>query len=287
MGGGAVHRAYDTRALTPTRWTLLATILGSSIIFLDSTVVNVALPRIGRELPVHLFGVLEGQTYVYNAYLLTLSTLLILAGAINDFHGRRRMFVVGLAGFGAASVLCGLAPNMEFLIVARVLQGAAGAILILGSLSLIRVNVPVPDQGRAFGLWAGASSGATILGPLLSGILVDSFSWRWAFLVNAPLVILAIWAVRHLPESRDEEASSKFDWLGATIIFIGVGGLAIGAIYGQQREWRDPVAYVLLAVGVMGMIALPLQMRLARHPLIPLELFRSRNFTVINMRPGV
>lgn len=269
--------------MTRTRWTLLAAILGSSIVFLDTAVVNVALPRIGRELPVHLFGVLEGQTYVYNAYLLTLSTLLILAGAINDFYGRRRMFAVGLVGFGAASLLCGLAPNMEFLIVARVLQGAAGAVLVPGSLALIRVNLPAPEQGRAFGLWAGASSGTTILGPLLGGILVDNFSWRWAFLINAALVVLALWAVRKLPESRDEQASPRFDWLGAAIIFIGVGGLAIGAIYGQQREWRDPIAFLLLAVGVIGMIALPLQMRRSRHPLIPLGLFRSRNFTVTNI----
>lgn len=261
----------------------MATILGSAIVFLDSTVVNVALPRIGRELPVHLFGVLEGQTYVYNAYLLTLSTLLILAGAVNDFYGRRRMFAYGLIGFGVASVLCGLAPNMELLIAARVLQGAAGAVLVPGSLALIRVNIPAAEQGRAFGLWAAASSGTTILGPLLGGILVDTFSWRWAFLINAPLVLLALYAVRFLPESRDDEMSSHFDWLGAAIIFIGVGGLAVGAIYGQQRQWQDPLAFVLLAIGALGIVALPLQMRRSAHPLIPLELFRSRNFTVTNI----
>src|SRR5215216_1319982 len=140
-------------------WTLVAAILGSGIVFLDSTVVNVALPRIGEELPTIVLGVLEGQSYIYNGYLLTLSALLILAGALNDYYGRRRMFLLGLAGFGVTSVLCGLAPNMELLVIFRLLQGAAGAVLVPGSLSLITVTfTDREEQGRAFGVWAGASA---------------------------------------------------------------------------------------------------------------------------------
>src|SRR5690348_16869712 len=270
--------------MTTKRWILAAAVLGSGIVFLDSTVVNVALPKIGRDLPRLFLGVLEGQSYVYNAYLLTLSALLILAGAINDFYGRKRTFLYGLVGFGATSVLCGFAPNMELLVLFRVLQGAAGALLVPGSLALITANFAGEEQGRAFGLWAGASGAMTILGPVIGGLLVDTISWRAAFFINVPFVAVAAWATwRHVPESRDERASSRFDWIGAAIVALAVGGLAFGAIYGQQRAWKDPLGYVILGVGVAATIALPVWMRTARHPLIPLELFRSRNFTVTNI----
>src|SRR5579859_3693839 len=197
--------------MTSKRWILIAAVLGSGIVFLDSTVVNVALSRIGRDLPRTFLGVLEGQSYVYNAYLLTLSALLILAGALNDFYGRRRMFLAGLVGFGATSVLCGLAPSMELLVIFRILQGAAGAMLVPGSLALITANFSGEAQGRAFGVWAGASGATTILGPVVGGLLVDTVSWRAAFLINVPLVLVAAWATwRHVPESRDETATADF-----------------------------------------------------------------------------
>jgi EmrB/QacA subfamily drug resistance transporter len=266
------------------RWILTAAVLGSGIVFLDSTVVNVALPRIGRDLPRAFLGVLEGQSYVYNAYLLTLSALLILAGAVNDYYGRKRTFLYGLVGFGVTSALCGLAPTMEMLVVFRVLQGAAGALLVPGSLALITANFSGEEQGRAFGTWAGASGATTILGPLIGGLLVDTISWRAAFFINIPLVAVAAWATWvHVPESRDDKASGQFDWMGAAIVAFAVGGLAFGTIYSQQRAWSDPIGYVALAVGVLATIALPLWMRRAIHPLIPLELFRSRNFTVTNI----
>ena len=270
--------------MTYKRWILAAAVLGSGIVFLDSTVVNVALPRIGRDLPRLFLGVLEGQSYVYNSYLLTLSALLILAGALTDFYGRRRMFLYGLVGFGATSVLCGLAPNMELLVLFRILQGAAGALLVPGSLALLTANFSGQEQGRAFGIWAGASGATTILGPVVGGLLVDTVSWRAAFLINVPLVIVAAWATwRHVPESRDELASSHFDWLGAAVVALAVGGLAFGAIYGQQRAWRDPLGYIALAVGVAATIALPILMARSAHPLIPLNLFKSRNFAVTNL----
>src|SRR5207245_731907 len=188
------------------RWILIAAVLGSGIVFLDSTVVNVALPKIGRDLPRLFLGVLEGQSYVYNAYLLTLSALLILAGAVNDFYGRKRTFLLGLVGFGATSVLCGFAPKMELLVLFRVLQGATGALLVPGSLALITANFSGQEQARAF-----------------------------------------------------------------------------GTIYGQQRAWRDPLGYLILAAGIVATAALPWWMMRAKHPLIPLDLFRSRNFTVTNI----
>jgi EmrB/QacA subfamily drug resistance transporter len=270
--------------MTPKRWILVAAVLGSGIVFLDSTVVNVALPRIGRDLPRAFLGVLEGQSYVYNAYLLTLSALLILAGALSDFYGRRRMFLAGLVGFGATSVLCGLAPTMELLVLFRILQGAAGALLVPGSLALITANFSGEEQGRAFGIWAGASGATTIIGPLLGGLLVDTISWRAAFFINVPLVAIAAWATwRHVPESRNEMATADFDWLGAAVVGLAVGGLAFGTIYGQQRDWRDPIGFIALGVGVVATIALPLLMMRSAHPLIPLGLFRSRNFAITNV----
>jgi len=270
--------------VTSKRWILTAAVLGSGIVFLDSTVVNVALPRIGRDLPRLFLGVLEGQSYVYNAYLLTLSALLILAGALSDFYGRRRMFMLGLIGFGATSVLCGLAPNMELLVLFRVLQGAAGALLVPGSLALLTANFSGQEQGRAFGVWAGASGATTILGPVVGGLLVDTVSWRAVFLINVPFILLALWATwKHVPESRDEQASPRFDWLGAGIVALAVGGLAFGTIYGQQREWSDPIGYIALGVGVVASAGLPMYMMRAPHPLIPLQLFRSRNFAVTNL----
>jgi EmrB/QacA subfamily drug resistance transporter len=270
--------------MTTKRWILAAAVLGSGIVFLDSTVVNVALPRIGRDLPRTFLGVLEGQSYVYNAYLLTLSALLILAGAVNDFYGRKRTFLLGLLGFGVTSMLCGLAPTMELLVLFRILQGAAGALLVPGSLALLTANFSGEEQGRAFGTWAGASGATTILGPLLGGLLVDTISWRAAFFINVPLVAIAAWATwRHVPESRDETATRQFDWIGAAIVALAVGGLAFGTIYGQQRAWHDALGFVAIAVGVLATVALPLWMMRAPHPLIPLELFRSRNFTVVNI----
>src|SRR2546430_12363506 len=217
------------------RWILTAAVLGSGIVFLDSTVVNVALPRIGRDLPRLFLGVLEGQSYIYNAYLLTLSALLILAGALTDYYGRKRMFMFGLIGFGLTSALCGVATNMELLVLFRVLQGAAGAMLVPGSLALLTANFSGEEQGRAFGTWAGASGATTILGPVIGGLLVDTISWRAAFLINVPLVLLAGSATwKDLPESRDMEATPRFDWFGAALVAFAVGGLAFGTIYGQQ-----------------------------------------------------
>jgi EmrB/QacA subfamily drug resistance transporter len=270
--------------VTKQRWTLVAAVLGSAIVFLDSTVVNVALPHIGAELKTPNFGVLECQAYVYGGYLLTLSSLLILAGAMADFYGRRRMFSIGLAGFGVTSILCGLAPTMEVLIAARVLQGVFGALLVPCSLALISAAFEGVEQAKAYGTWSAASAGTTILGPLIGGLLVDTISWRAAFLINIPVIAVALYATyAHVSESKDEEANGEFDWLGAAIVAVAVGGLAFGAIYGEQRQWEGSIPFISLGLGFGGLAVLPLWLRRARSPLIPLRLFRSRNFTVTNI----
>lgn len=265
------------------RATLVAASLGSGIVFLDGSIVSVALPRIGQELPAQLLGVLEGQSYVYNGYLLVLSALLIIAGALNDFHGRRKMFAFGLFGFGLTSVLCGLAPTLETLVAARILQGVAGALLVPGALALLTANFTGEAQGRAYGVWAATSGATSILGPLLGGVLVDMWSWRAAFLINVPLVAIALIALRFVPESRDPNASGRFDWLGALLVAVGVGGLAFGATYGQQRDWRDPLAFWVLGLGTLACLTFALRMFRAAAPLVPPGLFRSRNFTATNL----
>lgn len=265
------------------RWTLLAAILGSGIVFLDGTIVNLALPSIGR-LPTSFLGVLEGQAYVVAGYLAVLSALLILAGALADFYGRRRIFAIGLVGFGISSLLCGLAPNLELIVLFRVLQGASGALLVPGSLSIITATFEGPARSRAFGTWAASTAGLALFGQPLGGLLVDSLSWRSAFLINVPLVAIALWAtIRHMPESRDAQADRKFDWLGALVGAIAIGGLAFGATRGQQREWQDSLAWASLAVGAVALVIFPILMVRRAHPLVPIDLFRIREFAVINL----
>ena len=269
--------------MTTKGWTLLAAVLGSSVVFLDAIVLPVAMAAIGRE-PRLFVDVLEGQNYVFYGYLLSLSALLVLSGALSDYFGRRRIFIVGLVGFGVTSLLCGLAPNIEALIAFRILQGATGALLVPGSLAILSNAFSGEEQGRAFGIWAAASSATSLAGPLVGGLLVQEVSWRAIFLINLPLIAIALWAaLRHVNESRDERASSRFDWLGALLIALAVGGLVFGAIYGEQRRWQSPLAFVALAVGGVATVALPLYFARAAHPLVPLGMFRSRNFSVTNL----
>ena len=266
------------------RWTMVAAVLGSAIVFLDGTIVNVALPAIGASLPHSIVSVLEGQTYVTSGYLATLAALLILAGALADFYGRRRIFAIGLAGFGLTSILCGLSPSLELLVVFRVLQGAAGALLVPCSLSIITATFVEPARSRAFGIWAAATSATTILGPTLGGLLIQSISWRVAFLINVPLVVLALYAtLKYVEESRDDKATGRFDWLGAIVIALAVGGLAFGAIRGQAQQWHDPVSFAALIVGAIALVAFPVLMLRRPNPLIPLGLFRVRAFAMINL----
>jgi EmrB/QacA subfamily drug resistance transporter len=269
--------------MTNKSWTLVAAVLGSGVVFLDGIVLPVALPAIGKE-PRLFVDVLEGQNYIQYGYLLSLSSLLVLAGALSDYYGRRRVFMIGLVGFGLTSLLCGLAPNLETLVVCRILQGATGALLVPGSLAILTNAFTGEEQGRAFGIWAGASGATAILGPLAGGLLVQEVSWRAIFLLNLPFIAIALWAAwTYVEESRNEEASSRFDWLGALLVALAVGGLVFGAIYGGQRQWQAPLAFVSLAVGAVAAISLPFYFARAKHPLVPLAMFRSRNFSVTNI----
>jgi len=266
------------------RWTLVATIIGSGVVFLDGTIVNVALKSIGQQLPATAMSPFEGQTYIVSGYLAVLAALLILSGALSDHYGRRRMYVIGLAGFAATSALCGLAPTLEWLVVFRLLQGATGALLVPGSLSLITHAFDGAARARAFGIWASATSALTLLGPIVGGTIVDTIGWRFAFLLNIPFIAAALWATaRHVAESRDTEAEGRFDWLGAFVAALAIGGLSFGLIRGEQQRWSDTVAWISIAVGIAALVAFPILMATRSHPLVPLGLFRSRAFATINL----
>jgi EmrB/QacA subfamily drug resistance transporter len=258
--------------------------LGSAIVFLDGTFVYLALPRIGADLESGLIGRLEGQTYVTSGYLATLAAFLVLAGALGDHYGRRRVFLIGLALFGLTSLLCGFAPNLELLVLGRLLQGLSGALLVPGSLSIITTTFEGASRARAFGLWAAATAALGTLGPPIGGILLELAGWRAMFLINAPLVLVGIvLAWRYMTESRDEHSTGHFDWLGAIVAVVAVGGLAFGATRGQEGQWRDPLAFAALGVGALATIAFPILMARRRYPLVDLQLFRRRAFSTINL----
>lgn len=266
------------------RGTLAVAMLGSAIVFLDGSFVYLALQRIGIELPSTILGRLEGQTYITSGYLATLAAFLVLAGALGDYYGRKRIFIIGMIGFGLTSVINGLAPNFEFLVIGRLLQGLAGALLVPSSLSIITHAFQGAGRARAFGLWAAATSAITTLGPPIGGIIVETIGWRALFLINVPLVVLGVWIARtYMDESRDADASRQFDWRGAIVAAIAIGGLAFGATRGQQTRWHEPVAFVALAVGAIALVGFPLLMARTKHPLVPLGLFRIRAFSTINL----
>ena len=261
------------------RWVIFAAILGSGIAFLDGTVVNVALPEIQRDLG----GGLSGLQWILDGYLLTLSALLLLGGALGDEYGRKRVFVVGLLWFTAASLLCGIAPNVGTLIAARALQGIGGALLVPGSLALISASFREEDRGAAIGAWSGLTGVATAIGPFLGGWLVDSVSWRLVFLINLPLAALATWvALKHVPESLDVEAGRRPDFAGAATVTLGFAGVVYALIEGPSQGWS---AFVVTAAvgGAAGLAAFPFIERRQAHPLVPLSIFRSLQFSGANL----
>ncbi|HEU5450093.1 MAG TPA: MFS transporter [Acidimicrobiia bacterium] len=252
------------------RWVIIAAVLGSGVVFLDGTVVNVALPALSRDLNASV----RGLQWILDGYLVTLSALLLLGGSAGDRYGRRSMFVAGLGGFVVASVLCGLAPGVGFLIVARALQGVAGALLVPASLSIISSAFDGDDRGRAIGSWSGLAAVAGALGPLLGGWLVDAGSWRLIFFLNVPVAAAAAAiAIRHVPETSDDEAG-PLDVTGAALVSAGVALVAYGLIE------HSVVAGI---AGSAALAAFLLVERRGDHPMLPLSLFTSGQFTGANL----
>ncbi|WP_250562183.1 MFS transporter [Sphaerisporangium fuscum] len=262
------------------RWVLFTTVLGSGMAFLDSTVVNVALPRLGEELRASM----SGLQWTVNAYTLTLAGLILLGGSLGDRYGRRKVFTIGVAWFALASALCGLAPNIETLVLARALQGIGGALLTPGSLAIIQSSFVREDRPRAVGAWSGLGGLAGALGPLLGGWLVEAAGWRWVFLINLPLAALVIAvAVRHVPETRDEAVDGRFDVLGAALAALSLAGITYGLI-----ERGSPVPLVAAAAGVvLGAVFVVAEVHRSRggpvSALVPVRVFASREFTAVNV----
>ena len=261
----------ETPATTDGPWILAATILGSSMAFIDGTVVNVALPALQSALRATLADV----QWVVESYALFLAALLLIGGSLGDRYGRRRIFATGVVLFSVASAWCGLAPNIRQLVVARGLQGIGGALLIPGSLALISANFSEKERGRAIGTWSGFTSITAAIGPLLGGWFIEHGSWRWVFFINVPVglavLTLALWKV---PESRASNQSQEFDWLGGLLAALAFGGIVFALIESA------PVAG---GVGAMALMALLYWEARTSSPMVPLRLFRSRNFSGANL----
>jgi EmrB/QacA subfamily drug resistance transporter len=282
VAGGVTAGAVPCTPATG-RWVLAGTILGSSMAFIDGTVVNVALPTLQDDLDATRSGV----QWVVQAYSLLLAALILVGGALGDRLGRRRIFAIGVALFTLASIGCGLATGIEQLIAARAIQGVGGALLVPGSLALISASFPDAEaRGRAIGTWSAFTSITSAIGPVLGGWLVEHASWRWVFLLNLPLavVVLAI-TIRRVPESRDPEATGGIggiDWWGALLATVGLGGLVYGFTEAPARGWGSPVTLASLALGVVALAGFLAVEARTRAPMMPLALFRSRTFSGTN-----
>jgi len=268
------------------RWVLLAMVLGSSMAFLDSTVVNVALPAIGKNLS----ATLGGLQWTVSGYTLSLAGLILLGGSLGDRMGRRKVFLIGVVWFALASALCGLAPSIGVLIGARVLQGIGGALLTPGSLAIIQASFAPGDRSRAVGAWSGLGGVAGAIGPLLGGWLVQAGGWRWVFFLNLPLAVavLAV-TIRHVPETRDTTATGKFDIAGAALAALALAGITYALIEAPAAGGRPLVLIIIAALGVAAAVAFVLvERRRTRRPagvpaMLPLDVFASRQFTAVNI----
>jgi EmrB/QacA subfamily drug resistance transporter len=257
---------------------LVIAILASFVAFLDSSVINVALPTISRELN----GGLVLQQWVVDAYLITLSSLILVAGSLSDVFGRRRILTIGLIGFAATSLLCAVAPNGEFLIAARALQGIAGALLVPSSLALIISTFDGKAQSKAIGQWTAWTGAAFLIGPLLGGIFVDTLSWRLVFAINVVPVVVTLILMMGL-KAEHPGRGGKVDFLGAILGALGLGSAVFGLIEQGRLGWGDPVVWVSLALGAVLLAAFIVVERVSKTPMLPFSVFRAHNFWVGNI----
>jgi EmrB/QacA subfamily drug resistance transporter len=270
---GASVRLGEARG----RWVLLAAVLGSGMAMLDSTVVNVALPTLGRQFDASLAGL----QWTVNGYTLTLAALILLGGALGDRYGRRRVFSIGVAWFATASLLCGLAPNLPALVAARALQGVGGALLTPGSLAMIQASFVPADRARAVGAWSGLAGIAGALGPFLGGWLLE-LSWRLIFWINVPVAVLVLAVTaRHVPESRSPASPGRFDVLGAVLGALGLAGITAALVRAGESGWSGTVLVTGL-VGALAVTGFVLRERAAARPMLPFSLFSSAQFAGAN-----
>ncbi|HEY4151762.1 MAG TPA: MFS transporter [Pseudolysinimonas sp.] len=256
------------------RLVLAIAILASLVSFLDGTIVNVALPAIRRELG----GGLEAQQWIVDAYLITLGSLILVAGSVSDVYGRITVIRIGLIAFGVASLAIALSPSAEFLIVARAVQGIAGALLVPSSLALITSNFRGPAQAKAIGAWTGMTSIAMIAGPVIGGLFVDLLSWRYAFVVNVLPIAVTLVLLKLLGQKDVREAGVSIDYLSAVLCSLGLGGVVFALIQQSTLGWASPAIYLPLAGGILAFAGFLVRQRVHHNPMLPLGLFRVRNF---------
>ncbi len=260
-------------------WVLAATIIGSAMAFIDGTVVNVALPQIQERLGA---SAVDAQ-WIVESYALFLAALILVGGSLGDHYGRKQIYSLGIVLFAVASVGCGIALTPGQLIVARAVQGVGGAMLVPGSLAIISASFDEARRGRAIGTWSGFSGITAALGPVVGGYLVENVSWRAAFLINVPLAVVVLFIVaRHVPESRDPDAR-RLDIPGAVLGTVGLGGVVFGLIESQNNGFTDPIVLISLLVGVAALVGFVVVEGRSREPMMPLSLFRTRNFTGANL----
>jgi EmrB/QacA subfamily drug resistance transporter len=264
----------------PGRWVLLATVLGSAMASIDATVVGIALPAIGHD----FHSSLSTLQWIVTAYTLTLAGLLLFAGALGDKYGRKRIFVLGVVWFAVASLLCGIAPDAPFLIAARAVQGIGAALLTPGSLAIIEASFAPDDRGKAIGAWSGLSGVGSAIGPFLGGWLIQAVSWRLIFVINLPLAagVVAV-SLRHVPESRDPNATGPVDIVGGALATLGLIGLTYGLIEGPAVGWTSPVPLTALIAGVLLLVAFVAWEARTPAPMMPLNLFASAQFNAANV----
>jgi EmrB/QacA subfamily drug resistance transporter len=260
------------------RWVLAVTVLGSAVAQLEATVVNVALPTIGRDLDADVAGL----QWTLNGYLLTLASLILVGGSLGDRFGRRRVFCIGVVWFSLASSLCALAPSIDFLIAARVLQGVGGALLTPGSLAIIEATFEPQDRSRAIGAWSALGGVSGAIGPLVGGWLVQAASWRWVFLINLPVgVFVVLAALRHVPESRDPVNARGHDITGSLLGTLGLAGVTYALI--DAGGGFSPTGIAAAIAAPLALLAFVWVERHTRTPMLPLDIFRSRQFTAANL----
>jgi EmrB/QacA subfamily drug resistance transporter len=277
MNGASITiNQHKAKLISTETWILVATILGSSMAFIDSTAMNVVLPVFQLELNAKISQV----QWVIEAYALLLASLLLLGGALGDHFGRKKVFMIGVIIFSLSSLWCGLSPDIHHLIIARVFQGVGSALLVPGSLAIITFSFRQEKRGKAIGTWAAFTALMTALGPLLGGWLSEHFSWRWVFYINIPISIMVLYTlIKHVPENTNGEHKSKLDIVGGVLITLALGGIVFGLVESSNHGFSNPFIIPSIVVGILFFIIFILYEKRVDNPLVPLELFKNRVFT--------
>lgn len=276
-------RDSDERGGRTGFWVLLATISASSMAFIDQTALNIALSAIQSELQASGGDLL----WIVNIYQLMLASLILVGGSLGDHYGRKRVYLIGIGLFTAASIICGFAPSTGLLVAGRAIQGIGGALMVPGSLAIVSAYFDGESRGRAIGIWSSFTTMTSVLGPILGGLLVDANFWRGIFFINIPLAALAVFALlRYVPESQNEDAPRQLDWLGTALVTLGLAGIVFGATelgrFDEGRLAPTPVLIASLVIGVLALVAFVFVEARSKHPLVSLKLFASRTFTGAN-----